>query len=115
MSSCRLGSLKNSQMSSGTAEMGLSIDQRMNEQPRAVNMSGAVSPMTREMASSTPVKMPPKAAGSCTRSITRALLPPRARPASLSEAGSILRVSSVERMMSGSIMMHSATLPAMAE
>ena len=40
---------------------------------------------------------------------------PTAKPASLSDAGRIFSVSSVERMMSGSIIMQSATLPAIAE
>ena len=95
--------------------MGLSMSKRMNEHPNAVNINGAVSPITRDIASSTPVNIPPKAAGSCTFSITRALLPPNANPASLSDAGNIFNVSSVERMMSGSIIMQSAALPAMAE
>ena len=115
MSSCRLGSLKNSQISSGTAEIGLSIDQRTNEQPNAVNISGAVSPITREIARSTPVKIPPNAAGSCTLSITLALFPPSARPASLREAGRILSVSSVDLIINGNIIMKRATLPAIAE
>lgn len=115
INSCRLGSLKNSHISSGTAEMGLSIAKRINEQPRAVNISGAVSPITREIASRIPVNIPPNAAGSYTFIITRALLPPSASPASFNDAGRIFSVSSVERMMSGSIMIHSATLPAIAE
>ena len=115
MRSWRLGSLKNSHINSGTADIGLSMEKRMSEQPRAVNIRGAVSPMTREMASRMPVKIPPNAAGSCTFIITLALLPPNARPASFNDAGSIFNVSSVERIISGNIMMKSATLPAIAE
>ena len=115
MRSWRFGSLKNSHINSGTADIGLSMEKRMSEHPNAVNISGAVSPITREMASRTPVKMPPKAAGSCTFSITLALLPPNARPASFNDVGSIFNVSSVERIISGNIMMKSATLPAIAE
>ena len=58
--------MKNSQINNGTADIGLSIDHLINEQPNAVNINGAVSPITRDIASSTPVKIPPNAAGNCT-------------------------------------------------
>ena len=45
---------------------------------RMVNSSGAVSPAARATASSTPLTMPPSAAGSTTVSVTRALLAPSA-------------------------------------
>lgn len=76
--------------------MGLSIEKRISEQPRAVNISGAVSPITRETASSMPVKIPPNAAGSCTRIITRALLPPRANPAEEEEGKNGFHLDSKE-------------------
>ena len=44
----RLGSLKNSQISNGTADIGRAMFQLMAAPPSAVNMSGAVSPTTRE-------------------------------------------------------------------
>ena len=37
-----MGSLKNSQIRSGTADIGLSTLQRTNEHPKAVNIRGAV-------------------------------------------------------------------------
>ena len=115
INSCKLGSLKNSQINSGTADIGLSIDHLTNEHPNAVNINGAVSPITREIANNTPVNIPPNAAGNCTLIITRARFPPRANPASFNEVGTIFNVSSVERIINGSIMIHSATLPAIAE
>ena len=107
--------MKNSQISKGTAEIGLSMDQRISEHPSAVNINGAVSPITREIANKTPVKIPLKAAGNCTRNITLALLPPKANPASLRESGRIFKVSSVERMIRGNLIIHKETLPAIAE
>lgn len=76
--------------------MGLSTEKRISEQPRAVNISGAVSPITRETASSMPVKIPPNAAGSCTLIITRALLPPRANPAEEEEGKNGFHLDSKE-------------------
>lgn len=102
-------------MRRGTADIGLSIDHLTNEHPNAVNKSGAVSPITLDTDNNIPVKMPPKAAGSCILSITLALLAPNANPASFKDKGSIFRVSSVERIISGSIIINNATLPAMAE
>jgi hypothetical protein len=115
INSCRLGSLKNSQINNGTADIGLSIDHLTNEHPNAVNINGAVSPITRDIANNTPVNIPPNATGNCTRIITLARFPPSASPASFNDAGTIFNVSSVERTINGNIIIHSATLPAMAE
>ena len=82
---------------------------------RAVNISGAVSPITLDTASSIPVNIPPNADGSRTLSVTLALLPPSASPASLRDVGRIFIVSSVDLIISGSIIMNSAALPAIAE
>lgn len=68
---CKLGSLKNSQISKGTADIGLVMFQLMAAPPSAVNINGAVSPTTREIASKIPVKILPKAEGSITCNITR--------------------------------------------
>ena len=103
INSCRLGSLKNSQINNGTADIGLSIDHLTNEHPNAVNINGAVSPITREIANNTPVNIPLNAAGNCTFSITRALFPPSANPASFNDAGTIFNVSSVERTINGNM------------
>ena len=62
----RLGSLKNSQISNGTADIGRAIFQLIAAPPSAVNMSGAVSPTTREMASRIPVNILPNADGTMT-------------------------------------------------
>ena len=46
--------------------------------PRMVKISGAVSPAARATASSAPLTMPPRAAGSTTVIVTRDLVAPRA-------------------------------------
>jgi hypothetical protein len=56
--------LKNSHIKRGTAEIGLSIDHLMKEQPSAVNIKGAVSPITLDIAKRIPVNIPPNAEGS---------------------------------------------------
>ena len=57
-----------SQLEEGEGEL---MFQLMAAPPSAVNISGAVSPTTREMANRIPVKILPNEAGSITFNITR--------------------------------------------
>ena len=83
--------------------------------PKAVSISGAVSPITREMESRIPVKIPPNPDGIKILNTTFIYDEPNANPASLYERGNIFSVSSVERTTIGSIIIVNATLPASAE
>ena len=102
-------------MSSGIELVGDVTSQFTIDAPKAVTNSGAVSPITLDTASSEPVNSPPKAEGNKILRITEVYDPPNARPASLSEAGNIFILSSVDLIIIGNIMMASATLPAIAE
>ena len=77
-----------------------------------VNSSGAVSPAARATASSAPLVMPGRAAGSTTVRVVRERLAPRARLASRRSSGTRRSISSVERMTIGSIRQASARAPA---
>lgn len=97
------------------ALVGLVASQLTVAAPRAVTSSGAVSPITREIASKEPVNNPLKADGNSTLKTTVVYDPPNANPASFNEVGSIFILSSVDRIIIGSIIMDRATLPAIAE
>ena len=64
----------------------------MYELPRIVSISGAVSPITREIAKSIPVKMPGKAEGNQTLKIIAEYEVPSESAASLRLTGKRLRV-----------------------
>ena len=76
-----------------------------------MNSSGAVSPAARATASSTPVTIPGSAVGSTTLKITRQRGAPSASADSRSAAGTSSRITSAERMTTGSISSESAIEP----
>ena len=78
--------------------------------PTAIS-SGAVSPMTRAIASVIPEAMPAIEVGSTTLMIVRHFGTPSAYAASRSSFGTILSISSVERTTTGIISTDSATEP----
>lgn len=95
--------------------MGSKIFHSMAVAPKAVNIKGAVSPKTRDTAKRIPVKRPPKAEGSRTRTMTVEYDAPKANPASFNEPGNIFKVSSVERIINGSINIAKEIPPAKPE
>ena len=78
-----------------------------------VSSSGAASPITRAMASVTPVAMPAAEVGSTTLTTVRHFGTPRARDASRSRFGTSLSISSVDRTTTGIMSTVRATAPAM--
>ena len=83
--------------------------------PKAVKSSGAVSPATRAKASMQPVMMPAEAVLRLTENTVRHLETPSPSAASRIASGTVASISSVVRVMVGTIMMASATPPAKAE
>jgi hypothetical protein len=81
----------------------------------AVNRSGAVSPLMRATASSTPVTMPALAARYATLRIITALGIPKAAVASRNALGTSNSMSSVVRTTTGITITASATAPASPE
>ena len=79
-----------------------------------MNSSGAVSPAARATASMMPVRMPGNPVRMTTDRTVRQVGIPSASEASRSEPGTSFRISSVVRMMTGTMMTASATLPANA-
>ena len=77
--------------------------------------SGAVSPATRTVASTAPVMRPLRAARMTTPSVTRQRGTPIASPDSRSSLGTRLRMSSVVRAITGSMMNARAMDPAKPE
>ena len=77
----------------------------------AITSSGAVSPITRAVASMTPVMMPPIEVGTTTLMIVRHFGTPRAYDASRRSSGTSRSISSVERTTIGIISSDSATEP----
>ena len=73
--------------------------------------SGAVSPMTRAIASMTPVTMPATAVGSTTLTIVCHFGTPRAYDASRRSSGTSRSISSDERTTIGIISRDRATAP----
>ena len=102
-------------MRSGRASIGCVTSVLKKFVPKAVMRSGAVSPATRAMASTTPVMMPLMLAGSTTRRIVRASVAPSASEASRSSLGTKRRTSSDVVATMGIMMMPSATPPASPE
>lgn len=97
------------------ALVGFVISQFTDAAPNAVTSKGAVSPITRETAKSDPVNNPLNAEGNKIRSTTLVYDPPKANPASFKEVGNIFKLSSVDRIIMGNIIIANATLPANAE
>lgn len=87
----------------------------MNGLPKAVKSSGAVSPATLAMLSSTPVTMPLRPAGRITFIIVLGYETPKAKEASLRESGMSFKVSPVAVTITGSIINPRATAPERAE
>lgn len=85
------------------------------EEPKAVSIKGAVSPITLDIASSIPVITLPKADGIRTLNVTEPNVPPNASPASLRLFGNKFNDSSVDRIIIGSIIIDSDIAPAKAE
>ena len=83
--------------------------------PKAVNSSGAVSPAPRATARRVPVTMPLIPAGRMTFRIVPVYDTPRASAASRSVTGMSRRVSSVDRVITGSMIMAMASPPESAE
>ena len=79
----------------------------------AVSSSGAVSPMTREIESMTPVVMPAMEVGRTTFAMVRHFGTPSAYDASRSSFGTSRSISSVERTTTGIISTASAIEPMM--
>ncbi len=79
----------------------------------AMTSSGAVSPITREIASTTPVTMPAIDVGSTTLMIVRHFGTPRAYDASRRSSGTSRNISSVERTTVGIISSDKAIEPPM--
>ena len=102
-------------MNSGSASIGFEKSPTLtNRLPSAVNRSGAVSPAARATASMIPVRMPGSPVRMTTDRTVRHAGIPRASEASRSEFGTSFRISSVVRMMTGTMITASATLPANA-
>ena len=78
----------------------------------ATTSSGAVSPITREIASTTPVTTPPIDVGSTTLTMVRHFGTPRAYDASRRSSGTSRNISSDERTTVGIISRVRATAPA---
>ena len=76
-----------------------------------MNSSGAVSPAARATASSTPVTMPGSAVGRTMLKITFQRGAPSASADSRSPAGTSSRITSAERITTGSISSDSASEP----
>ena len=83
--------------------------------PNAVNKSGAVSPATRANASMQPVMMPGDAVRRLTARIVFHFGTPSASAASRRLEGTVASISSVVRVIVGTIIIASATPPAKAE
>ncbi len=102
-------------MNSGRASIGLLKSPTLTRRlPSAVNSSGAVSPAARATASMIPVSTPGSAVRTTTESVVRQRRTPSASDASRSDAGTSFRISSVVRMITGIMMIASATEPAKA-
>src|SRR5579871_5313376 len=86
-----------------------------NELPRAVKISGAVSPATRANASMQPVMMPGDAVRTDMERTDRQFGKPKPRAASRIAFGTINSISSVVRQTVGIIMKPRATPPEAAE
>ena len=82
---------------------------------KAVNSSGAVSPLTRAKASKAPVSMPFRAEGQRILRTTKEKCAPSATPASRRVDGCSRSTSSVVRVITGIASSDSATAPAKAE
>ena len=100
---------------SGRAAMGCRGSLLQKLLPNAVNNKGAVSPATRANASMMPVITPEVAEGRMMERVVRHLVIPSPSAASRMTCGTISSISSVVRVMIGTIMMPRATPPEIAE